>query len=303
MRTIHGGSVSYGWDRDRPPVLTASSGDEVELVLADASDGQLGPDSSAEDLAQVDGDRTNPLVGPLAVAGAEPGDGLLVHVLGVESAGWGWTAVIPGFGLLQEDFPDAHLRISRIGEGQVDLDGVATVPHRPFLGTIGVAADQAGVLDVIPPRHVGGNLDCKDIGPGTQLLLPVEVGGGLLSLGDGHAAQGDGEVCGTAVETPTVARIRVTRIPGGAPATPRMTLPSRPEPIAGDHLTTTGVGSDLMAGARHAVRQMIEELAARGLDPADAYLVCSVAGDLRIAEIVDAPNWVVAFTVPLAVLN
>lgn len=301
--TIHHRDGHLGWDHAVPPRLTVVPGDEVELVCQDASDGQLTRSSTAEDVAALDLDRANPLTGPVRVAGARPGDALVVDVLEVDGADWGWTAVIPGFGLLADEFPAPHLRISRVRDGTVDVDGLARLPHLPFLGTVGVAPAEPGRHDVIPPRALGGNMDLVDVGPGCRLVLPVAVDGALLSMGDGHAVQGDGEVCGTAVETPTTARVRVQVEPGAAPAAPRMAAQTRPARAPGRTVTTTGVGPDPRAGAANAVRAMVELLAGHDLEPRDAYLLCSLAADLRLGEVVNEPNWLVACTFPLDVLT
>jgi acetamidase/formamidase len=168
-----------------------------------------------------------------------------------------------------------------------------------------VAPAGPGPHPVVPPRRVGGNLDTRDLVAGTTLWLPVEVEGALLSIGDTHAAQGDGEVCGTAIESAMDVVVTIDVEAGAAPDFPRFETsgPLTRHVDAAGHLVTTGVGPDLMAGAKAAVRQMIDLLGRdRYLDPADAYMLCSVAADLRITEIVDAPNWVVACYLPRAVL-
>lgn len=157
---------------------------------------------------------------------------------------------------------------------------------------------------VIPPRRVGGNLDCRDVAPGATLALPVEVPGALLSVGDPHGTQGDGEVCGTAVETSAVARLRVDVSRDREPPAPQLLAPPAEPRVGGQRWLTTGVGPDLYQGARDATRAMIERLGTeRGVEAADAYALCSVAADLRIVEVVDAPNWVVACELDSSVLE
>lgn len=303
MHTLGDGHVAYAWDRDEPPMLTVAPGAVVELQLRDASDGQLDEASVTDDLVDLDPARANPLTGPVAVAGVRPGDTLVVHVEAVETADWGWTAVIPGFGLLADDFPDPHLALSRVtGDGvQFGRTGI-TLPHRPFIGTIGVAPAAPGPHGTIPPLPTGGNLDCRDVRPGATLRLPVAVDGALLSAGDPHAVQGDGEVCGTAVETAATVRLRLDVERGTAAPLPHLTIPAEATPPGTRH-ATLGVAADLMTATRDATRAMVDWLVARhDLDPVDAYLLCSVIGDLRIREVVDAPNWVVSLDLPLAVL-
>jgi acetamidase/formamidase len=180
------------------------------------------------------------------------------------------------------------------------------VPLKPFTGTIGLAPAEPGLHSVVPPRRVGGNMDIRDLSTGTVLYLPVEVAGALFSVGDTHAAQGDGEVCGTAIESPMSVVLEFDLVKGAHLKSPRFTTDG---PVS-RHLdgqgyeVTTGIGPDLMAGAREAVARMIDLLAARhGLNPVEAYMLCSVAGDLRISEIVDMPNWVVSFYFPRLVLE
>jgi acetamidase/formamidase len=177
---------------------------------------------------------------------------------------------------------------------------------KPFPGTIGLAPAEPGLHSVIPPRRVGGNMDVRDLAAGTELYLPVEVAGALFSVGDTHAAQGDGEVCGTAIESPMSVVLEFDLVKQANLATPRFTTPG---PVS-RHLdgkgyeVTTGIGPDLMEGARSAVSQMIDLLCGRhAIKPVEAYMLCSVCGDLRVSEIVDMPNWVVSFYFPRLVLD
>lgn len=305
MRTLHHREGHLGWDAARPPQAELDPGDEIELVLADCFGGQLGPDASAGDVSALDLGLANPLTGPVLVHGAQPGDVVAVEVLEVTVGGTGWTAVIPGFGLLADEFPEPHVVVATIADGRVRWGGLAELPAQPFLGTVGLAPGEPGSHSVIPPRRVGGNLDCKDVQPGATLLLPVEVPGALLSAGDPHAAQGDGEVCGTAVETTAVARLRIHLRRGIDLPAPQLELPPLGAPVpVGARWMTTGVGPDLHAAARDATRAMIDLLVReRDLAAVDAYALCSVAGDLRIVEVVDAPNWVVAMQLDRSLLD
>jgi acetamidase/formamidase len=305
LRTLHHRTDGHhGWDRDRPPALEVEPGAVVELALADAFGGQLGPDASGADVAALDLGLANPLTGPIAVRGGVPGDALVVEVLDVAVGSVGWTTLIPGFGLLADHFPEPYALVSTIEDGRVRVADLAELPARPFVGTVGVAPAEPGSHSVIPPRRVGGNLDCRDVRPGVRLVLPLEVEGALLSVGDPHAAQGDGEVCGTAIETTATTVVRLELRPGAAPRAPVVELPAETPAPRGRRLLTTGVGPDLYAGARAATLEMIDRLGVdHGLDAADAYALCSVAADLRIVEIVDAPNWVVGCELDLAVLG
>jgi len=296
----------YGWSRDHAPCLTVRSGAVVEFDMADPSDGQLGPGSTAADVAALDEARIPPLSGPVAVEGARPGDALRVTVLEAVPGPWGWTAVFPGFGLLADEFPEPALRLWELpgGASRARFAPGVVVPLKPFPGEIGLAPEAAGLHAAVNPRRVGGNLDVRDLSAGSELVLPVEVDGGLLSCGDGHAAQGDGEVCGTAIECPLRLVVRLDLVKRAGPPAPRFTTPgpvTRHLDTAG-YDVTTGVGPDLMAAARDAVRAMVDLLVCmRGLSRVDAYMLCSVCGDLRISEIVDAPDWVVSFYFPRSV--
>ena len=307
--TIHAGQLHYGWDRRHAPVLEVAPGETIEFEILDAAGGQLGPGSTAADLERLDFATVNPLFGPICVDGAEPGDALAVTLLEFAPSGWGWTANLPGFGLLAEDFPAPALNVWRydpVALAPAAFGRTARVPLKPFAGTIGVAPGEPGLHSVVPPRRVGGNLDIRDLARGSQLLLPVEVAGALLSIGDTHAAQGDGEVCGSAIESPMRVALRVDLRKRVPLAFPRFSTPgpvSRHLDVSG-YEVTTGIGPDLMLAARASVRGMIDLLGRmHGLAAIDAYMLCSVCGDLRISEIVDAPNWTVSFYFPRVVFE
>lgn len=306
MHTLHHRDHRHlGWDRALPAALQVTPGEVVELTLQDCFAGQLTAGSTAVDVPELDLQAANPLTGPIEVVGAAPGDTVALTVEEVAVGAVGWTAIIPGFGLLADEFPTPHLVVSSIDADGVRFGDVARLGRRPFLGTVGLAPAEDGPLSVIPPRRSGGNLDCRDVRAGARLLLPVEVAGAWLSAGDPHAAQGDGEVCGTAVETTATARVGVELRRDHPLHAPQLELPAEPAPAApaGPHRRVTlGVGPDLLHGARDATRAMIELLGRHGVAPADAYALCSVAGDLRIIEVVDAPNWVVGLELDLAVL-
>jgi acetamidase/formamidase len=290
------------WDRSIAPVLHVAPGDTVTVELENASGGQLFADSGAGALATLDFSRINPVTGPIFVDGARPGDALVVEILELDVDAWGWTANIPGFGLLADRFTEPALRISRIANGTVELFTGMRLASVPMIGTIGVAPSEAGAFSVIPPTRYGGNMDIRHVGAGATLYLPVAVEGALLSLGDGHAAQGDGEVCGTAIETRAVARVRVSLERDRNLPAPMLLTDARSQ-RTGRAFATTGIGPDLMAAARDATSAMIAEIVRRTtLSEIDAYLLASVAGDLKISEVVDVPNWVVSLHIDAALL-
>jgi len=303
-RTIHGESHHFGWNNAFEPVLRAAPGEAIAFEVVDASGGQLNRSSTVADVAALDFGRVNPVTGPVYIEGAAPGDALLVEILEFEPSGWGWTAIIPGFGLLAEDFPKPFLRISRYGAGGVEFAPGIRLPVRPFPGTIGVAPAAPGLHSVVPPREVGGNMDIRDLTRGTKLWLPVQVAGALFSVGDTHAAQGDGEVCGTAIESPMTIRLRFDLVKQARLRRPQFALegaPTKHIDERGCH-ATTGIAPDLMAAAKDAIRDMIDYLGREySLAPELAYALCSVAVDLRISEVVDTPNWVVSAYLPKAI--
>jgi acetamidase/formamidase len=295
------------WDNAAAPVLEIESGETVWLECRDASGGEITPASTAADVPRMDMAKVNPVTGPVYVRGAQPGDTLVVEILELVSADWGWTAIIPGFGLLADEFPDPWLNIATVDPARRQvhfLDGV-TLPFAPFPGTIGVAPAEPGRHSVLPPSTYGGNIDVKHLRPGATLYLPVGVPGALFSVGDTHAAMGDAEVCGTAVETAMSITVRLSTRSAQIPA-PQFHLPAGA--LAGtersSHHVCTGVGPDLMQAARDATRATIDHIAdTYGHTREQAYAIASVAADLRIHELVDAPNWVVGAFMPEAIFT
>jgi acetamidase/formamidase len=312
--TIHGAQHHFGWDNALEPAQRIEPGATILFHCQDSSAGQLGPNSTVADVAALDFGRINPVSGPIFVEGAAPGDALKITLDSFtpqarDGAGFGWTANIPGFGLLADQFKDPALHVWKYDPGSMApaLFGKAgRVPLKPFAGTIGNALAEPGLHSVVPPRRVGGNLDIRDLAAGTVLYLPVEVAGALFSVGDTHAAQGDGEVCGTAIESPMDVVLTIDLVKDARLKFPRFTTPG---PVT-THLdtkgyeVTTGIGPDLMSAARDAVAGMIDLLcASRQMAAVDAYMLVSTCGDLRISEIVDTPNWVISFYFPRCVFD
>ena len=294
------------WDPAIEPVASVGSGAVVEFDMLDAGGGQITADSTVADLATLDFSRVDQVNGPVAVEGARPGDVLQVDLLDFEPGDWGWTASIPGFGLLADVFEEAALRITSLADRRRAefLPGIR-VPLVPFCGEVGVAPVD-GPRSTIPPDLHGGNMDTRHLTAGATLFLPVFAPDARFSMGDGHAAQGDGEVCGTAIETPMRASVRLTihrdlPITGPEFLTPEGTPAERP---VGRRYATDGIGPDVREAARDATRRMIDWLGREhGVVPIDAYLLCSVAVDLRISEIVDVPNFVVTAHCPLSIFD
>lgn len=307
--TIHHAHHHFGWDNTNQPVLTVAPGETVYLECLDSGAGHFGPGSTLADVSSLDFSKVNPVTGPIFVDGAEPGDALKVTIDRFVPSGFGWTANIPGFGLLADQFKEPALTLwsyDKISMAPALFSTFAKVPLKPFAGTIGVAPAEPGLHSVVPPRRVGGNLDIRDLNAGAILYLPVEVPGALFSVGDTHAAQGDGEVCGTAIESQMDVTLKFELVKSANPRSPGFTTagPVTRHIDGSGYEATTGVGPDLMEAARAAVSNMIDLLGKLyGISAMDAYQLCSVCGDLRISEIVDMPNWVVSFYFPRMVFE
>jgi acetamidase/formamidase len=300
--------VHFTWDVENEPVITIADGDTVVVHTRDVSDNQFTPDSTADVIASLDWDRVYPLAGPIAVEGAQPGHTLGIEIVDLHTQGWGWTAILPGFGLLADDFTEPYLRIFDLTGGDfTHLRDDVAIPIAPFFGTMGVCPAGASGRPVMPPGNFGGNLDTRQLVRGTTLYLPVEVEGALFSCGDAHAAQGDGEVCVTGIESPMYGVLRFTlHEDRSIPAPQYRTAPGPLTPQVNDagFYGTTGVGPDLYAAAQAAVRAMIDYLGETyDLSREDAYVLSSLCVDLKISEIVDAGEYVVSAVLPLAVFR
>lgn len=294
------------WDNSIAPLATVEPGDVVELETKEASDGQIVPGCSTDVLATLDFSVIHPLTGPVAVVGAEPGDMLEVEVLDIRSKEWGWTAIIPGFSLLADEFTEPYLNVWELYEDHAYFKPHIRIPLEPFCGVMGVAPAEPGSLDTIPPRLNGGNIDIKQLVKGSKLFLPVLHQGALFSLGDAHAAQGDGEVCGTAIEGPMVVTVRFGLHKGVSIPELQYTTPGSAVEMANKkgYYVTTGHSPDLFVAAQKAVRNMIAHLTKHyDLTRPEAFALCSVTVDLRVSEIVDAPNWLISAFLPLDIFE
>ena len=297
--------VHYEWNNAIPARLEINAGDTVVFETRDASDEFYTPRSTHDDVMRRVF-KGHPLTGPVRIRGARPGDVLAVEIIDVAPrAAFGWTNVRPGRGLLPEsEFSRPFLQLWDVSDGRF-ARGMRTmreiaVPLEPFPGVMGVALDDAGSHNTAPPRKNGGNMDIKQLSAGATVYLPVWVDGALFSVGDAHGAQGDGEVCITAVEMNARITLRFELQPGRNLTEPQLRTSG---PIAratgGPHYATTAHGTDLYQCARQAVRHMIDHLVRNhGLSREEAYILCSVAVDLKVSEIVDAPNWIVSAFLP-----
>ena len=296
--------VHKEWNNALPPRLTIEPGDTVVFDTRDAADRYYSKTSTHADVIGRGPFRGHPLTGPVYVRGAAPGDTLVVEVLEVRPAlDWGWTAIRPGRGLLPEsDFAKPYLNIWDLSDGtHARMGQVVAVPIEAFPGVMGVALDEPGAHSTMPPRRSGGNMDIRQLCGGSTLYLPVLVEGALFSTGDAHAAQGDGEVCITAVEMSARVTLRFGLQRGRRIAEPRLRTVNPPSGAGrtGPWVATTANGPDLYASSQQAIRYLIEHIVEeRGLSREQAYIICSVAADLKISEIVDAPNWIVSAFLP-----
>ncbi|MGI0151720.1 MAG: acetamidase/formamidase family protein, partial [Thermoplasmata archaeon] len=269
------------WDPTLSPVAVVEDGAEVHATLREITDDQLGPSSTADDISSMDFSRLYPLLGPVEIAGAEVGDTVEVEVLSAHHRGWGFTALIPGGGLLAEDFPDPYLYVWDLGAPSskyARFGDIAKIPLRPFPGTIGVCPDVETPAPIGPPGHFGGNIDCRDVVAGSRLFLPVQVAGAMVSIGDGHSAMGDGEVCLTAIESPLDVAFRLHLHKGRSLPAPQLLVrgPLHPGCDDGEWYVTMGVGPDLMAAARDATRALVDWTTERyGIEPSEAYVLAS----------------------------
>ena len=303
MNHIHRHQHHLFWDNSIPPILTIDSGEIVTFDCLDASNGQINEQSTDETISMLDFSKVDQVNGPIYVRDARPGDVLEVEIIEIKTGAWGWTGIIPGFGLLHEEFSQPKLRLWKIdGEYLWFKENQIRIPLRPFPGECGVARHQSGAFSTIPPYQTGGNLDTKYLTVGAKLYLPIECPGALFSIGDGHAAQGDGEVCGTAIETPMIISVRLTVQRGEEfehVRSPCLTTASSMKNSSG-YYSVLGVADNLLEASKQAIRQMIVYLQqSRALTREEAYMLCSVAVDLRITEIVDMPHYTVGAFLPL----
>jgi len=283
--SIERGKVHYKWDNSLEPAIEIEPGDVVHFEAEEVTDGQLKPDSPASALASLDFNRLYPLAGPVFVKGAEPGDVLEVEMLELRPLDWGWAGLIPGLGLLAADFPDPYLRHFDLsnGESTVFADNIR-IPLQPFCGTMGVATDEPGQIDVLPPTKGAGNIDTRHLNVGTK-------------------------VCVTGLECPMAVSLRFNVVKDRTIKPWRYQFQTPPGSLQAKsdtkgYFATTALGPDLMVNAQNAVRDLIDWLAKEhSLSREDAYILCSLAADLKISQIVDQPNWGVSAYLSLAVFK
>lgn len=341
------------WHPAIPPAVEADPGEEVVMMTRDALDGQFNSKTTVADFGRLTPGSIHPLTGPVFVKGAQPGDLLEVEFIEIKPEPWAFTMILPGLGFLRDLYTTPFFVSWKIENNFATSEQLPEVriPGAPFMGVSGVAPsleklvewtkrenealargglvfppDGGGAvppsgpaatdgLRTIPPRECGGNFDVKQLTAGSKLFLPVYAEGGLFSTGDAHFAQGDGEVCVTAVEMSATVDVRFQVHKGEAArkniraprfshsgyfTDPKMAAPynfigTMGMPIRPDG---TNEAENLTLACRNAVIQMIEILQERGYNRDQAYAICSVACDLRVSNVVDAPNFVVSALLP-----
>src|SRR5438445_1420648 len=248
---IDPGRVHHHWDNRLEPTLRVASGDVVSYDLAMAGRGQIHEGATYAETS-FDFDTLYNLLGPVYVEDARPGDTLRVDILSMEPGDWGWTCVLRDLGLLPEDFPESFVRTWDLrGRTHAELKPGVRIPLAPFLGTMGTHPDEPATAAAFPPHKGGGNVDTRHLVAGATLWLPVWCDGALFSCGDPHAAQGDGEVCVSALECPMHASLRF-HLRKRSILAPHFRTPgplTSPTDTAGHH-ATMGISPDLMEGAR-----------------------------------------------------
>lgn len=281
-----------------PPILTVKSGAIIEAYTEDASDEQFNLNSTIEDLANLDFEPIHPLTGPVYIEEAQPGDVLKVTLHEIEIGDWGWNAIYPGFSFVADSIKGEYLRIYDLKDNKtkVNFNDSIQLKLNPFPGVMGVAPATQELLSTIPPRANGGNMDDPNMTVGTTVYFPVFVEGGLFSIGDGHAVQGLGEVCGTAIEVPLRIVYTIELIKDKSMAEPQYETK--------DYYATTGFGTTIDSAAKKATLYMVDYLMTEHkLNEHEAYALCSLAGDLKIAETVDLPHMLVTMHMSKEVLG
>jgi len=311
--SLSAGPTHSRWNRSLEPRIEIASGDTVHMECVDSSGAQVRPGMTVEEFLAIDRGKIHALTGPIAVKDAAPGDALEVEVVEVAHQGWGWSSVLPGLGFLKERFCEPYLFHWTL-EGHVSRSLFpALVPLRPFCGVMGVAPGEDGEFRTRPPGVFGGNMDVRELCAGARLYLPVLNRGALFSAGDAHAAQGDGEVCINGIECPADATLRFRlhkhrTLPGplieSGTAKDAASGDSRSGASwSGDSWMVVESAVDAISAARAATSRMIDLLVENwDFSPVDAYLLCSVAMNLRLSQVVNEPMFTVSAAMPKRVL-
>lgn len=287
------------WSSTIEPVLTVPSGSVIQAETSEASDGQLHKNATLDDLINLDFGPIHPLTGPVYVEEAEVGDILAVDIIDIQLHEYGWQAIVSGFGFLSDRFKDPKLSIHEIDKNSnsIIFKDKVKIPLKPFPGVMGVAPNTTEMLSTIPPRENGGNMDDPGMVKGSTVYFPVLVKGALFSIGDAHAVQGYGEVCGTALEAPMTFTYRLRVIKDSTPI-------KEPQYETDEFYAVTGFGESIDIATKKAVNYMVDHLTANyDISDEEAYMLCSLVGDLKIAEVVDVPNMLVTMHIPKSVIS
>ena len=293
------------WDRTLEPRLHISSGDEVRFECVDASGGQVHPGMTAAEFEGIDRTRIHALTGPVWIDGAESGDVLEIDVLATQHRGWGWSSVIPGLGFLKERFSTPYLFHWQLSGDETRSLAPAVLPVRPFLGVMGVARAEDGKFRTRAPGSFGGNLDVRELCAGSKLYLPVFVRGALFSCGDGHAAQGDGEVCINGIECPLDVTLgfrlhKQRHLKGPILESSESVVPD----TSSNSWVVIESGSDIPQTARAVTNRMVDLLVSLwGFSEVHAYILCSVALKLRLSQVVNEPVYTVSGAISKQILQ
>jgi acetamidase/formamidase len=290
------------WNRHLEPRLTISPGDSVQFECTEASGGQVRREMTVDEFLAIDRGMIHALTGPVWIVGAEPGDVLEIEVLAIEHNGWGWSSIMEGLGLLKDRFHTPYFFPWKLESDHTSSLAPARVRLRPFLGVMGVASAEDGEFRTRPPGAFGGNMDVRELSRGSRLYLPVLNRGALFSCGDGHAAQGDGEVCINGIEAPLHATLRF-RVHKRVPlAGPLIEAPALPQESAAAWVVVESA-TDAVSAARAATSRMIDLLMNRwGMSAIHAYLLTSVTMKLRLSQVVNEPMFTVSAAIGKDVL-
>jgi acetamidase/formamidase len=291
------------WNRNLEPRLEIASGDTVHMECVDSSGGQVRAGMTAQEFLGIDRGRIHALTGPIAIQGAEPGDTLEIDILEVQHQGWGWTSILSGLGFLKERFAEPFLFHWKLEPDITRSLFPAVVPLGPFCGVMGVAPAEDGEFRTRPPGSFGGNMDVRDLTAGAKLYLPVLNAGALFSAGDAHATQGDGEVCINGIECPADVTLRFHLHKHRSFSGPLIALGSSRRRSGSGEWVVVESAPDALTAARAATSRMVDLLCSHwGFSPEHAYVLCSVAMDLRLSQVVNEPMITVAATVAKDVL-
>ena len=301
-------SITFNaWDNSLEPRIEIQSGEKILIEMEDSSDGQVQPGLSLDDFRKINFDLIHALTGPVSIAGAEVGDTLKIEILEYAHKGWAWQSINPEKCFLPDDYDDYYLHHWALDKQSTQSMPGITLALDPFCGILGVQRAQKGSFRTRPPGNFGGNMDVKHLTAGSTLYLPVLVNGGKLCAGDAHAAQGDGEVSINGLEAPMDVTLRVSIEKKISVQEPYLVTAPNLCPsayIGSEYHAFVSSGPDLKINAQGAVRRAIDYLMQRlDLSSEQAFLACSAVLDLKLSQVVNAPNFTVTGYLPEAIFD